>query len=136
MSERTTEEWSRVAVGLPGWRWMPGMRVRNGDVRQWGTLTAVHPDGHVDYWDPEFEEHFTGKHPSWLDIDPDDPATAGCLLALLGPYACSLHDAEGWMAGVGSPAGAKFRVTHSGSSLGRACIAAAEAIGRWPGGDL
>ena len=65
---------------------------------------------------------------------PDDPATAGCLLALLGPYACSLHDAEGWMAGVGSPAGAKFRVTHSGSSLGRACIAAAEAIGRWPGG--
>ena len=25
MTERTTEEWGRLAVSLPGWRWMPGM---------------------------------------------------------------------------------------------------------------
>ena len=133
MSERTTEEWSRVAVGLPGWRWMPGMRVRNGDVRQWGTLAAVHPDGHVDYWDPEFEELLTGKHPSWLDIDPDDPATAGCLLAVLG------KDARWLRAQAGDGGHVEYRHYHLATwrpNLGRACIAAAEAIGRWPGGDL
>jgi len=26
MTERTAEDWGRVAVSLPGWRWMPGMR--------------------------------------------------------------------------------------------------------------
>ena len=147
MSERTTEEWSRVAVSLPGWRWMPGMRVRNGDVRQWGTLAAVHPDGHVDYWDPEFEELLTGKHPSWLDIDPDDPATAGCLLALLGPKV-TVYDYGDYAHEPGEN-GKRFRVVvyvgskgepaswppRDCSSLGRACIAAAEALGRWPGGE-
>jgi hypothetical protein len=132
-SERTAEEWGRVAVALPGWRWWfeygPSGATRKCEIP-------------ISEWqiDSEGDLITAGR----CTPDPDDPATAGCLLALLGPYACSLmrrmlwssHDAEGWMAGVGSPAGAKFRVTHSGSSLGRACIAAAEAIGRWPGGDL
>ena len=129
-SERTAEEWGRVAVSLPGWRWMPGMRAML-TAEGYGPVPAS--PARLD--DLEVEAYQGGgEFGQWPD--PDDPATAGCLLALLGPYACSLHDAEGWMAGVGSPAGAKFRVTHSGSSLGRACIAAAEAIGRWPGGDL
>ena len=104
-----------MAVALPGWEWLMGMLAYDTGLRF-----------------DEFSLMFDWEGDSVPD--PDDPATAGCLLALLGPYACSLHDAGGWMAGVGSPAGAKFRVTHSGSSLGRACIAAAEALGRWPGG--
>ena len=122
-----------MAVALPGWRWMPGMRVRNGDVRQWGTLAAVHPDGHVDYWDPEFEELLTGKHPSWLDIDPDDPATAGCLLALLGPCEVAYDDDDPLCGPWSVAIPHHFRMA---PTIGRACVAAAEALGRWPGGDL
>ena len=63
-------------------------------------------------------------------IDPDDPATAGCLLAMLRP----VHEAvwftgncDRWVVAVGE----ERRVY---TSLGRACIAAAEVLGRWPGG--
>ena len=123
---RTAEEWGRVAVELPGWRWMPGLRVRSGSVRSWGTAVTVHPDGFVDYWDPEFEELFTGTHPSWLDIDPDDPATAGCLFDLLGGPHTLAPCVENYVSG--GPCGGI-------TSLGRACIADAAAIGRWPGGE-
>ena len=62
----------------------------------------------------------------WRDRlpDPDDPATAGCLLALLGPYAdVVVYDCGMWTYGVAF------------DTLGRACIAAAEALGRWLGGE-
>jgi len=128
---RTAEEWGRVAVSLPGWRWMPGLRVRSGSVRSWGTAVTVYPDGFVDCWDPEFEELFTGVHPSWLDIDPDDPATAGCLLALLGSGVRVWMDGADdlWTVEVGGVRASMH------ATLGRACIAAAEALGRWPGGE-
>jgi hypothetical protein len=118
MTERTAEEWGRLAVSLPGWRWMRGMlEQRTGERYEDG-------DGP---W-------IVGKRP-----DPDDPATAGCLLALLGPT-----PSEGYMAHVMPPSSAvvKWRIHMNtaqigplsayGSTLGRACIAAAEALGRWP----
>ena len=58
--------------------------------------------------------------------DPDDPATAGCLLALLGNERWRLHIDD--VGGIG-------HLIHVGESLGRACIAAAAALGRWPGGE-
>jgi len=73
--------------------------------------------------------------------DPDDPATAGCLLALLGST-----PADGYMAHILPPSSAvtdwriymNTAITGSmsayGTTLGRACIAAAAANGRWPGG--
>lgn len=127
---RTAEEMGRLAVRIPGWRWMPGMRIRSGSVRSWGTVVTVHPAGFVDYWDPELEELFSGVHPSWLDIDPDDPATAGCFLALLGPGVRAWMDgADGlWTVEVGGVRASMH------STLGRACIAAAAALGCWPGG--
>jgi hypothetical protein len=70
--------------------------------------------------------------------DPDDPATAGCLLALLGdrvnvygPLGTDDED-NGWEVVLRSSADERTR--GRGSTLGRACIAAAEAIGLWPGG--
>ena len=104
--ERTTEEWGRVAVSLPGWRWMRGMQ----------TLPLPTPGV----------------------PDPDDPATAGCLLALLGPRAhmhspnCDWEETDYWELVIRLPDNSDRHVY--GDTLGRACIAGAEALGRWPGG--
>ena len=129
-----------MAVSLPGWRWMPGMLVVDTSSnplyrftgRCWDDSGVVSDDG--DGLNLE-----TICNVEWPD--PDHPATAGCLLALLGPA-----PSEGYMAHVLPPSSAvtKWRVhmntAHTGplsaygSTLGRACIAAAEALGRWPGG--
>jgi hypothetical protein len=134
MTERTAEEWGRVAVSLLGWRWMPGMLTNVGRLCQ-KTRTPL-SRGNVALYLPGGGSPGRGLWPC-----PDDPATAGCLLALLGPT-----PSEGYMAHVLPPSSTvtKWRVhmntAHTGplsaygSTLGRACIAAAEALGRWPGG--
>ena len=130
MSEdkRTAEEWGRLAVSLPGWRWMPGML-------QWRTGPWMGSRRSVDsdYCDTGHEARVMGGD-TWPD--PDDPATEGCLLRLLGDRALLLDlptakTAPGlWRAFVSrqSPCFTERL------PLGRACIAAAEALGRWPGG--
>ena len=109
---RTAEEWGRVAVSLPGWRWMPGMRNDRG-----GRLVI-------------------GDESARRTPDHDDPATAGCLLALLG-----LGRPGWWVATTVLENGQHIvrasrwghaRVEGQALTLGRACIAAAEALGRWP----
>lgn len=122
-NERTAEDWGRIAVSLPGWRWMPGTLARHGNA--WSVRTVerkrtggVRLDGGGD----------TGAG-CWPN--PDDPATAGCLLALLGTDRVVTVV---WQFGM-------WQVFWNGSqracqpTLGRACIAAAEAIGYWPGGS-
>ena len=117
MTERTAKEWGRLAVSLPGWRWMPGMlEGRTGERYEDG-------DG----------QWIINKWP-----DPDDPATAGCLLALLGPRAhmhspsCDWEETDYWEFVIRLSDNGERRVY--GDTLGRACIAGAEALGRWPGG--
>ena len=107
---RTAEEWGRLAVSLPGWEWMRGMKALTGRGNPAGSGALF-----ADAWP-----------------DPDDPATAGCLLALLGSERDSL---------MLLPNGAGLFEWYNGEDwdekslpLGRACIAAAEALGRWPGG--
>ncbi len=126
--KRTAEEWGRVAVSLPGWRWMPGML--QGRTGPWmGSRRSVDSD----YCDTGHEARVMGGD-TWPD--PDDPATEGCLLRLLGDRALLLDlptakTAPGlWRAFVSrqSPCFTERL------PLGRACIAAAEALGRWPGG--
>jgi len=113
MTERTAEEWGRLAVSLPGWRWMPGMQTCEDDsVRIIIGGTTIEGD-------------------DWPN--PDDPATAGCLLALLGRGARKLvppfRDCSWWCIYLSGGGYVEER------TLGRACIAAAAAIGRWPGGE-
>jgi hypothetical protein len=130
------EDWGRVAVSLPGWRWMPGMLARNfdGPVRvesvtddQPGVLHRCRWTGNMTHADIR----------SMPLPDPDDPATEGCLLRLLGDRALlldlpSAKTAPGlWRAFVSR----RSPCFTERMPLGRACIAAAAALGRWPGGE-
>ena len=127
---RTAEEWGRIAVSLPGWRWMPGMLDTAGD--RLGEVTlhdGVRAVTAPPWWTYGWRERLP---------DPDDPATAGCLLALLGaevvvyaPRGLDDFDPD-WV--INYRVDTHTTITGRGLSLGRACIAAAEALGRWPGG--
>ena len=117
------EEWGRFATQIPDWRWMAGALGRGGSLGQMLVRLRRGDEGLVasDVWP-----------------DPDDPATAGCLLALLGnlekadELADSLHLRRDECA-----ADAVIDAVMSGAPgrISRACIAAADALGRWPGGD-
>ena len=80
---------ARRAVACKGFRWMPGMRWRTEDDR-----------GRLDDFQPEY----MGRPPGALP-DLDDPATLGCLLALVReargeptylPTCLDVHD-EAWV---------------------------------------
>ena len=115
-ADAPAEEWGRLAVAIPGWRWMPGM------IDTYPSFRLV-----VDY-DPELDD-LSDSVP-----DPDDPATAGCLLALLEPASpCPFRRPGGlWVVTAGQPPTGSWDLPSL--PLGRACIAAAAALGRWPGG--
>ena len=148
----TAEEWGRVAVMLPGWRWIPGMVDIGQSLRvvapQLATCTGryrgeVYPpdSGTADGWcrawvinyDPDTDDKMCDSVP-----DPDDPATAGCLLAMLAPAGPRPYRRPGGLWVIVT----RHRMTMpymepdrlQPHTLGRACIAAAEALGRWPGG--
>ena len=121
---RTAEEWGRLAVSLPGWRWMPGM--------------LVPPPGYGRLDDDDVSDHplyrLPLRHAEDCWPDPDDPATEGCLIRLLGPVHEAVWftgDCDRWVVAVVA-VGEERRLY---TSLGRACIAAAEALGRWPGDE-
>ncbi len=121
--KRTAEEWGRVAVSLPGWRWMPGML-------QWRTGPWMGSRRSVDS-DTGHEARVMGGD-TWPD--PDDPATAGCLLALLGALGPIMDGLS--LAGRMDVWSRLMRaLMHDPKDIGRACIAAAAALGRWPGGE-
>ena len=138
-NERTAEEWGRVAVSLPGWRWMPGMLVVDTASNPAYRFTGrAWDDGGVVSDDGDGLNLECICRVEWPD--PDDPATAGCLLALLGSRCLvRILPREGRalceivIPGDLTPDGRPHRIT--GHDLGRACIAAAEALGRWPGGE-
>lgn len=106
---------------LPGWKWMPGM---------------------LGMWSGEGGFVYGGR-PGRCADDPNavpdlsDPATGGCCLALLGDEAWRVRyvNAGRWEAYLGNmrPIHA-FTSSTVYDSLGAACFAVAEALGRWPGG--
>jgi len=139
--ERTAEDWGRVAVSLPGWRWMPGMLDTEGD--RWGGVT-LHDGAREVLRAVTAPKQYAYE---WRDRlpDPDDPATAGCLLQLLGECNVSQRVWERkaisdlypfTVRSMEYPADNRrnYGQRGVGTTLGRACIAAAEALGRWPGG--
>ena len=104
-------EWGALAVPIPGWRsprlpWLPYL----------------------------LSPSQTSNVP-----DPDHWAWEGWLLRLLGNERWRLHldDVGEWSFWVNGPpeTHGTGHLIHVGESLGRACIATAAALGRWPGGD-
>ena len=135
--ERTAEEWGRVAVSLPGWRWMPGMLSRcNTDTRRavYRWLAGPTDDRHYGHVVIVEDKHghacrtLATLQPGPDDMpDPDDPATAGCLLALAGAPHRFLPTVEAWL--LGAP-------VEGITSLGRAVIAdVRDQWVPWPGGE-
>jgi hypothetical protein len=121
--ERTAEEWGRVAVALPGWRWMEGLW---WTVRRDAPLEDLRGVVQVERRDLS-PPPYAGAVP-----DVDHPATAGCLLALLGQVRAARILPMGCVVVVEADDGSI--IERRAATLGRACIAAAEAIGCWPGG--
>ena len=115
--ERTAEEWGRIAVSLPGWRWMPGMR----------NVIPPRNDGGPGFASRILDAELTGPPPLTGLPDPDDPATGGCLLALAGAPHRLLPTVEAWLSGA---------PVEGITSLGRAVIVdVRDQWGRWPGGE-
>ena len=129
--EAPAAEWGALATRIPGWRWMPGMRYTYG-----GFCAST---GASEHYVERLCEDNAGpyEHAICPTPDPDDPsgATAGCLRALLGKR---LHIEHGtYLARVvvlQEPAVNGLYPQGEQRTLGRAAIAAAAAIGRWPGG--
>ena len=123
---RTAEEWGRLAVSLPGWRLLPGMRTidRTGQAAR-----VVGPSGAATLEGVAVRLRLMQSSP----IDPDDHATAGALLALLEGANPRPYRRPGglWVVATG-PGFALEPDSLQPRTLGRACIAAAEALGRWP----
>jgi hypothetical protein len=135
-ADAPASDWGRLAVSTPGWRWMPGMLTAHGRICGAGYLVSDDVD---DTGQPYVDR--TDSTDDWPELapDPDDPATAGCFLALLG-----LSMPDWWVAttvredGIHIVRASKWghaRVEGEGHTIGRACIAAAAALGRWPGGE-
>ena len=121
-ADAAPEEWGRLAVSIPGWRWMP--QIRDG-------ATGNVYMGHCwcDGWHAwEADDDMDGAWP-----DPDDPATEGCLFALLGDERDSIMVLPNTKGLVEWHNGADFDL--QSLPLGRAAIAAAAAICRRPGGE-
>jgi hypothetical protein len=100
MTKRETDL-ARRAVACKGWRWLPGMKTNS----KFSRVVAVDSDTGFPC---AAEQGATNDdcHAVWLDdvpLLPDlaDPATLGCLLALVReawahPYLCVVGDLSGW----------------------------------------
>ncbi len=132
---------------IPGWNWAPGMRLTLPDDDLRLRILQVDGDGVPSMW-TDNQHLYTCSDFPWSDYaadgwtpDDTDPATAGCLMALLGPEAWRLsYQGSGtptdtrcvWRADVNR--GTNWNQTSNHPTLSDACIAVAEAMGKWPGG--
>jgi len=134
MEREAVAELAMEAMRLPGFVMLPGMRMLH---RTFASLEDGRPEDSAWYvvaprmgqsspWFPDGYGDGEG-----IDVpDPDDPATTGCLLSLLGP----VYKAREALAKQGAHTIAA-RLSASlmlSAELGRSCMEAAIELGRWP----
>jgi len=121
------EEWGRLAMSIPGW---PAAKHQqpDGQIMDSCGIDWIYSD----------QEDWDRGGAGFPVPNPDYSGTVGSLLALLGgavilygPQGMDDPDTE-WEAAIRLPSGRVVR--GRGLCIGRACIAAAAALGRWPGG--
>jgi hypothetical protein len=107
------------AMGLGGFRWLPGMRLLSrARVLTVEAGIGVSWLGSEGGWEPSADRV----------VDVDDAGTGGCLLSLLeGARASQVSDSR-WLVSVVGPS---HMSQGEGSTLGRACVSAAAALGSW-----
>lgn len=128
-------EAAAAAVALRGWVWRAGMATMTG-----GRVTWV---DHGPQIDPDTLElrllvsgtPYDGDYVVRQGLpNPDDAATAGVLLSMLGRHVVQLYPSRaGWtleVAAATDTEGSTLRCTER--TLGRAVVCAAGALGGWP----
>ncbi len=126
-------EWGALAVSIPDWRWPWSADPLDRAVRLPG---FVREQNHSHRVDDIFEE-MPCMISTKLGIvqradtipDPDHWAWWGWLITLLGPERIAVSM---WVDRITV---GQSHLVMDDSALGRACIAAAAANGRWPGGE-
>lgn len=146
---------ARDVAALSGWRWMLGMTSIDG----WLIVGADYADDGSIKGIAAMDER--GDFSRWIMVDGclcgnwlpiigpipaskplpaapllTDPATAGCLLFLLGDAVSTVYgpgEEGSWQVSVYRD-GAGHDEPRHGITLGEACARAALALGRWPGG--
>lgn len=135
-ADAPASEWGALAVSIPDWRWpistdsapepdMPGL-FRIGRLPWRSTRCA------------QFKHQWSQHDGKGKCVpDPDHWAWEGWLLRLLGEEiqrVCIRHG-FGWMDEHFGDDGSTEIAWMDSINVGRACIAAAHALGRWPGGE-
>lgn len=120
-NEKAAKSYGKSAVSIRGYKWLPGMRDGFNGLH---IIEGGYPAG-------------GGRGLRVLPLDecawpdPDDASTAGALWRLAGrPNVTTTTRSVKVTVRVDGR-----KVVGTGSSLGRACIHAAEALGFWPGGE-
>lgn len=136
MEREAVAELAMRAMRLPGFVMLPGMRMlhrtfasqEDGRPEDSAWYVVAPRMGQSSPWFPDGYGDGEG-----IDVpDPDDPATTGCLLSLLGSV-YGAREALGEQK-AHRTAALLFRSVMLDEQLGRSCMEAAVKLGHWPGG--
>ena len=134
MSERVSKtELGKRALACNGWRWMPGMLAFDAGGNQHRVIEHDAGEAYVVTVLRDYDDAHTESSARAVDLTPvlDDPATLGCLLALVreawGEPRTVVVPLSGGRWGVAIPNVLRQSPTHKGDTEAEALVVALEA---------